>query len=337
MALTECVQCLERMKLIEPKDSPQIVGVPTHQLKSVGNGEKVGEMVGEIAELRSIIQTPPIVQQKINDSIDSLHTEIILRGLSRNTLSIYIYHNKRFFKWIKKPPRSVEEQDIKNYLSELLNQGKEHSTVALTRSAILFYYNEVLDKRFTKIKTPKIKKKLPIVLTKQEVQRLITATTHTKSRLITKLLYASGMRISEALNLCIGDLELGEHIAWVRSGKGGKDRMIILSHTVSKELKKYLKRKNIRTGHIFLGRTGERLSPRNVQSIIKRNAKKAKITKQVTPHKLRHSFATHLLDAGNDLRVIQELLGHSSLASTAIYTYVSTARKKSIKSPIDLL
>lgn len=272
----------------------------------------------------------------MENSLKLLETELKLRGASPHTIKTYVAVNKEFLEFVKKSPSSVQESDIKLYLGDLLTNGRAHSSVAVARSALLFYYNDILERGFAKIKTPKIQKKLPVVLTKEEVQRLIQAATHDKSRLIIKLLYASGLRVSELCQLKAGDLELSDRIAWVRSGKGGKDRMIILSETLIKDLSTYLRKQKITSGYIFPGRK-DSMQPRNVQKLIKKASFLAKIDKSVTPHKLRHSFATHLRESGTDLRLIQELLGHSSIQTTEIYTHVSSEEKKKVISPLDRL
>jgi site-specific recombinase XerD len=269
--------------------------------------------------------------------LDTLRAELVLRGLSEHTVRTYVAHNQRFLDWVKKAPADIVEDDIRHYLAYLLGSGKERSSVALCRSALLFFYNEVLKKGFSSIRTPKIQKKLPVVLTKEEVRSLIGACAHEKSRLLLKLLYASGLRVSEAVRLGVQDLEIDQKIAWVRAGKGGKDRMVILSESVAGELRNYLRAHAIGPGPIFLNKSGGQMTSRNVQKIVHAAALRAGIGKPVTPHKLRHSFATHLREAGNDLRIIQELLGHSSIQSTEIYTHVSAAEKRRITSPADSL
>jgi integrase/recombinase XerD len=266
--------------------------------------------------------------------MQDLQTELKLRGFSLNTERTYLHHNQAFLAFVKKQPAEVVENDIRLYLAHLLREEKQKSSVALVRSALLFYYNEVLKKSFASIKTPKIPKKLPITLTKEEIKKLLEAT-HGKSQLLIKLLYASGLRISEALKLKVEDLEIEQRIGWVRNGKGGKDRMIILSEQVLAELKEYLRTNKITAGYIFLGRNGRPMTSRNAQLIVQRAS--AGMAKHITPHKLRHSFATHLREAGQDLRVIQELLGHSSIQTTEIYTHVSTEEKRKVVSPADSL
>lgn len=151
------------------------------------------------------------------------------------------------------------------------------------------------------------------------------------------LLYACGFRVSELINLKIQDLELQEKIGRARQAKGKKDRTFNIPEILIQELKERIeKQKSANLDYLFTGPKGK-ISSRNIQKIVKKAAEKAGIEKQVHPHTLRHSFATHLLEAGTDIRMIQELLGHSNLSTTQIYTHISTEELKKIKSPIETL
>ena len=190
---------------------------------------------------------------------------------------------------------------------------------------------------FEDIKIPKKAKKLPVILTRDEVKALIGAAKLGRNRLIVEFLYSSGVRVSELTKLKIEDINLKEKIAKVVGGKGNKDRIIILSDKWVKKIKKYLDKRKIKNPWLFSKKNGKPLSVDTIQRIIKEAAQKAGIQKEVTPHKLRHSFATHLLEAGENIRKIQELLGHSSLNTTQIYTHVSVDQLKKVVSPLDKL
>ncbi len=270
------------------------------------------------------------------DFLKKLGTELKIRGFSQETVKSYTRHNADFIKFIKKAPDSATEDDLKNYLAYLISDKKlSSSSVALVRSALLFSYNQVLDKGFSSIKTPKIQRNPPAVLTKDEVKSLIDACFNDKSRLLILLLYSSGLRVSECLKLHVEDLDFKEKVCIVKQGKGKKDRVTVLSETFAEQLKEYLNKEGIEEGVIFMNKSGETFSVRNAQKIVSSAAKRAGIKKIVTPHKLRHSFATHLLDAGVSIRVIQELLGHSNLQTTQIYTRVSRELIRNVKSPLD--
>src|SRR3989344_6265795 len=181
-----------------------------------------------------------------------LQTELKLRGFSDRTVQTYLYQNEKFLEFNNKKPEDIQEIDIKEYLGHLLSDKKDaHSSVALAKAALKFYYDEILKKNIVTLKTPKLLRKLPEILTKEEMKRLLEACTHTKSRIIVKLLYSSGIRLSECLSLKVEDLEMGNKIGWVRGGKGGKDRMFILSEDVIKELRNYFNKKEIASGFIF--------------------------------------------------------------------------------------
>jgi len=187
---------------------------------------------------------------------------------------------------------------------------------------------------FAKIKAPKLEKKLPTVLTKDEIKRLIAVHKNFKHQLLIKMLYSSGLRVSECVSLKINDLELDEKMGTVRSGKGRKDRLIILSDNLISDIRKYLNKRNDNSPYLFPSRDTH-ITARMAQKIVNEAAKKADIKKRVFCHALRSSFATHLLESGTDIRIIQELLGHANLQTTQRYTKVSTEQLKKIRSPLD--
>jgi integrase/recombinase XerD len=270
------------------------------------------------------------------DFLRKLETELKIRGFSQETVKAYTRHNGGFAKFINKAPDFVAEDDLKAYLAYLISDRKlSSSSVALVRSALLFSFNQVLNRGFSSIKTPKIQRNPPAVLSKDEVKSLIDACLNDKSRLLILLLYSSGLRVSECLKLRVEDLDFKGKACVVKQGKGKKDRVTVLSETFAEQLKAYLNKQKIEEGAIFMNKDGEIFSARNAQKIVSGAARRAGIKKEVTPHKLRHSFATHLLDAGVSIRVIQELLGHSNLQTTQIYTRVSREHIRNVKSPLD--
>ncbi|MBI5148368.1 tyrosine-type recombinase/integrase [Candidatus Pacearchaeota archaeon] len=266
--------------------------------------------------------------------LEKLKTEMKLRGFSDKTISSYLFFNEKFLQFINKKPEEITTDDVKRYLAELIDK-KSRSTVSLAISAIKFFYEAILKKNFEELKIPKLEKKLPIVLTKQEIKHLIEASETKKSSLLLSVLYATGLRVSELTNLKKEDLNLQEKIGWVRSGKGKKDRLFILPEKLIQELQDYVS--NLQSEFLFPGRENDRMTSRNIQKIINKTAERAGIKKKVTPHTLRHSFGTHLLENGVDIRKIQELLGHSNLSTTQIYTHLSTDELKKIRSPLDTI
>ncbi len=266
--------------------------------------------------------------------LQNLETEIKISKLSPYTLRNYLKFNKELFKHSNKQPTEIEQQDVKNFLADKM-QDKASSSVILCLSAIKFAYLSLLQKDPTSgIKRPKNQKKIPVVLTKQEVQNLLNSAQTSKSKLILQFLYSSGLRVSEIVNLQPTDIDFSENTGWVRQGKGKKDRIFIFSQRLTKKLEKFIK-KHKDWNYIFS--PNKPLTTRNIQKIVQLSTIKAGINKEVHPHTLRHCFATHLLDAGVDIRKIQELLGHSNISTTMIYTHISSEDLKRIKNPFDSL
>jgi integrase/recombinase XerD len=264
-----------------------------------------------------------------------LETELRLRGFAERTVESYLYCNKRFLEFIKKEPEQIEESDIKKYFAYLISKNISPQTIVLIRSGLKFFYDEVLKKNIVNIKSPKKQRRLPVVLTKEEVKRLLEVLSNKKHRLILKMFYSTGMRLSELIHMKVGDIELGEKIGWIRNGKGGKDRLFLISEKIFDELKEYMAGLSSED-LLFRGFKGP-MTQRVVQKIVCTAAKRAGIKKDVHTHTLRHSFATHLLENGVDIRKIQELLGHASLSTTQIYAHVSTEELKKVRSPLDEL
>ncbi len=264
----------------------------------------------------------------------SLETEIKLRGFSKQTVKMYILYNRQFLERQEKEPQLITEEDVKGYLAhKMTEEGLSSKSLGLVKSALLFYYNEILGKKF-EIKTPKIKKSVPKVLSKDEINRLFKSISNKQHKMIIQLYYSSGLRLSEAVNLRVKDFSFDEGVLWIRDGKGGKDRMTILAPSLCKDLEKFCSFKE-GNDFVFLNKRGNPLTPRSVQYIIEKAREKAGLSSDVHIHTLRHSFATHLLEAGTDIRKIQELLGHSDLSTTQIYTKVSNEELKKVKSPLD--
>ncbi|MFT4249760.1 MAG: tyrosine-type recombinase/integrase [Candidatus Woesearchaeota archaeon] len=252
-----------------------------------------------------------------------LEAEMTLRGLSKHTQVAYLRYNEMFLEETGLEKEAVSKDDIKIFLAKKINEGLASRTIGLIRSALLFYYNEVLEKEFSNVRAPKIPQSLPKYLSQQEVASLIEAASSKQSKLMIQLLYACGLRVSELVRLRYEDVG-SDGLLQVRMGKGQKDRVTVLPKKLASQL----------VGEGFIFGDGS-MSTRNVQAVVSRAARKAGLDKNVTPHMLRHSFATHLLEQGENIRVIQELLGHSNLQTTQIYTHVSSDAIRDVKSPLD--
>ena len=266
------------------------------------------------------------------EQINLLKSELKLRGFSPLTVRNYSFFVEKFLKKTNKQAELLNQDDVKLYLSELF-ENKSKNTIMLAAASLKFFYTEILKKDFSAVKIPKKDRTLPEVFTKEEVKILLNNSDTEKSRLIIGLLYSSGLRVSELVNLKVSEVNFNENTGWVRKGKGSKDRIFTLSSSLGQDLQKYLESRE--NNYVFSKE--KPLTTRNIQKIISGTKKRAGIQKKVTPHTLRHSFATHLLEQGTDIRIIQSILGHSSLNTTQIYTHVSSEQIKKIKNPFDLL
>ena len=269
-----------------------------------------------------------------SNSFVVLMQEMNLRGFSQSTVESYLYYVENFIRFIKKSPKEVNSSDIKTYLERLIKEGKSSSTLNTAYSALQFYFEKVLRRKFfVNIPRTKKAKKLPVVLTKEEVLQILGAVKNVKHKLILALMYSSGLRVSEVVDLKVCDLDLESRLLSVRQSKGNKDRTTVISDKVADVLKKYLVNKDGKD-LVFESDYGGKLTTRTVQNIFHDAIKKTDIKKDATCHSLRHSFATHLLETGTDIRYIQELLGHNSVQTTQIYTKVTNYGLKNIKSPL---
>jgi len=270
--------------------------------------------------------------------LKKLETELKLRGFSKKTIEAYTSHNKKFIEFLDKEPEEASQKDVKEYMAYLMSEKSyKPSSISLMLSSLKFMYKETLKKDiFTDIRAPKAEKKLPTVLTKDEVKRLIEAVKNPKHKLLIEFIYSSGLRVGECVSIKIDDIDINEKIGLIRAGKGKKDRNIILSNKLIESLSNYLSNRSDNNPHVF-NIKDRHITIRQAQRIVKEASLKADIKKRVFCHALRSSFATHLLEAGVDIRIIQELLGHSNLATTERYTKVSTEQLKKVKSPLDSL
>lgn len=266
-------------------------------------------------------------------------TKLELRRYAFNTAKVYISMFEKFInRFYEIPINELTEIEIRTYLKELHDREISNSYMNQMVNSIKFYFEIVMDmpSRMYGLERPRKQKKLPKVISIEEVKLIIENTTNIKHRCIVSLLYSAGLRRSELLNLKTTDIDSKRMLIFVESAKGNKDRYTILSETVLEDLRRYFK--EWRPKHfLFEGLKGYQYSPTSVANIVRKSAIRANIHKRITPHMLRHSFATHLLENNTDLRYIQTLLGHSSSVTTEIYTQVATKNLQNIKSPLDFL
>ncbi len=273
-----------------------------------------------------------------NTCPDSFLDKLELKGYANNTVKTYISCFERFINYYHdKDIDKLDETDVRNYLKFIAQSNWSNSYINQSINSIKFYYEIVLGmpNRFYQIERPRKKRKLPVVLSKGEVKELLKITTNLKHKCILSLLYSAGLRRNELINLQLTDIDSKRMLIKVNDAKGNKDRYTLLSESVLIDLREYyLKYKPIK--YLFEGQNKEKYSATSIIKILSTAVHKAGINKHVTPHTLRHSFATHLLENGTDLRYIQLLLGHNSTKTTEIYTHVAKTSFNSIKNPLDL-
>ena len=260
-----------------------------------------------------------------------------LKKYAWNTVKTYVACFERFINYYKdKELKALSEYDVRNYLSHLIEQGRSNTDINQSINSIKFYYEVVLGmpNRFYMIERPKHKKTLPAVLSREEVCAIIEHTKNIKHRCLLSLLYSSGLRISELLKLKFEDIDRSRMAVIVKDSKGGSDRLTTLSATVLKDLEKYYWKYRPEE-YLFESPNGGMYSGSSVRKLLSKAAKSAGIKKRVYPHMLRHSFATHNLENGVNLRYIQVLLGHNSTKTTERYTHVTTNHLKEIKNLLD--
>lgn len=265
------------------------------------------------------------------DYINKLIEECNLRGYSKQTTKVYSQFLKDYLSFLEKSRLNMTKESVRYYL---LSKKFSVNSSRLAYAALAFFFREVLRKPFSREEIP-IKKKektLPKILSRRQIKQLIDSCNNQKHKVILKLLYASGLRLDELINLKRKDIDFEKNILYVKKGKGKKDRITIISENLKLDLLKYYSSYNFASEYVLEGRKGK-YTKKSVQKILKSLGNKTSI--KVHPHMLRHSFATHLLDDGVDIRYIQKLLGHSDIKTTQVYTQVSNRDIANIKSPLD--
>lgn len=275
----------------------------------------------------------------INKFIEHITVE---KNLSLNTSISYRNDVLKFIKYINSKKvnfMKINEEIYTDFLLYLKKNGYSASSICRIVSSIRNFYKFMVAKGYIKktefeIETPKIEKKLPEFLTEEEVEKILSLSNITRQHLrnlaILELFYSSGLRISELCNLKIEDFNFEKGFIKVK-GKGGRERLALVNNIAIGLIKRYLsENKKRKCEYVFVNNRGERISRQSIWKIVKKYAKYAGLEKNVTPHTFRHSFATHLLSAGMDLRFVQELLGHKSIATTEIYTHLNKRKIKEI-------
>jgi len=286
------------------------------------------------------VPMPPVLPDQFPHHWEiKLENELRSRKYSSNTIRNYLYYNHLLCNTLQKPPEEITTDNIKQFLA-VIEKSRDYSaaSINLAISAMKFFYKRVMQTDILREQhRPRHDKRLPIVLSKEEIKRMFMTEKNVKHRLLLMMVYASGLRVGEVVKLKRHDIDISRKILNIKAGKGRKDRYTIISETVINALADYFPRYEVNQW-LFSGYNPEKhLSIRSAQRIFEDALNGAKIKKEATIHSLRHSFATHLLESGTDIRYIQELLGHSSIRTTERYTHVAKRRTLSITSPLDTI
>ena len=287
----------------------------------------------------SALRKPPVIQTNRIKCPEEYIALLETKRYSLNTARTYVSLFTEFLNFFpNKPLVEINELDIKKYTHHIVKQGKSSSYQNQAINSIKFYFEQVLDmpQRFYEIDRPRKEQKLPSVLSEDEIRRIISVTENLKHKAILTTIYACGLRLSELLALKLTDIQRDRNLLLVRNAKGKKDRHTVLGNKTLDLLTKYYTMYRPQV-YLFEGQKGGPYSSKSVQNIVKHALTLAKISKPASTHTLRHSFATHLLENGTDLRYIQTALGHSSPKTTEIYTHVSTKGLAGVVSPLEKL
>ena len=266
--------------------------------------------------------------------LDKVERVLRLRSYSPRTRKAYLFYIKDYVRFSKKSCFKNKQKAIEEFLLDKHKRKQSPQTINLALNSVKFLYAEVLkDPQKIDLKFAKRNKKLPIVLSRTEVKKIIQATDNAKYKLMISLGYACGLRVSEVVNLKIADLDIDELVVHIKGAKGKKDRISVLPEKLQNDLQNVIAGKNA-DNFVFGSNRGGKLTTTSLQKMFRKSLAKTKINKPATLHSLRHSFATHLLENGTDVRYVQELLGHSNIRTTQIYTQVTNPKLKNIKSPL---
>ena len=277
-------------------------------------------------------RTTPLRQRMIED--------MTFRNMSPSTMRVYTYAVANFARYHHKSPDQLGLEDVRHYRLHLLSRGLKAKSINPIVGGLRFFSSTTLGNRQLAEQIPfaRVEETLPAVLSRDQIIQLLRAEPDLRMRTIFIVIYAAGLRISEVVKLTAADINSRREVIHVREGKGAKDRFIMLSEQLPRILRHYWPTRNAPGDLLFPGESpGQPITTRTVQRAFRETADRAGLPDKITPHTLRHSFATHLLEQGVDIRVIQQLLGHRNLNSTARYAQVAINMIRQIQSPLELL
>lgn len=271
---------------------------------------------------------------KFEELLSKIENELKLRNYSRKTIKSYLICLTDYFQYIKNVSKNPDTVLIKKYLLEKIDKGQSSQTINLYLNSIKYFYREIYKNNIPiNIKFAKCSKHLPVILSRDEISKIIDAIKNLKHKILISLSYGSGLRVSEIVNLKIKDLILEELTIHIKQAKGKKDRITIFPEKLKNDINILVTLRD-KNEYVFASERGGKLTERTAQKIFENALKRSDIQKDASFHSLRHSFATHLLENGVDVRYVQELLGHANIRTTQIYTHVTNPSIRNIKSPL---
>ncbi len=260
--------------------------------------------------------------------------ELNIRNYSKKTVKTYLHYISEYLDYKKENLEKMDPENIKDFILMKKEQKYSPQTLNLSINSLKFVYNNIIGEKMSLgIHMAKRDKKLPVVLTREEVSKIIEVTLNKKHKLLLALSYGAGLRVSEVVDLRVKDIDFGNLTLHIKGAKGKKDRITVFPEKIKADLEELVKDKG-GDAIVFESERGGPLSLRSAQKVFENALNKADIKKDASFHSLRHSFATHLLENGVDIRYIQELLGHSNIRTTQIYTKVTTPGLRGIMSPL---
>lgn len=268
-------------------------------------------------------------------NLETVQRELKIGGYRQRTIQAYTLVLKEFFSFRHGKYGQSPKELVKDFLMYKKDKNCSYKTLHVYLSGVKFYYRHIEEyPQEIDVKFPRTRRRLPVVLAKDEILYLIGTFYNLKHKLIVSLTYGAGLRVSEVANLKIKDLNYKEGIIYINDSKGGTDRITLLPTSLENELRQ-ITRDRALNEPVFIGPKGKKLTTRTLQKIFSSGLNRANIKKPATFHSLRHSFATHLLEEGVNMRYIQELLGHRNIRTTEIYTHISQRMiLKNVQSPL---
>lgn len=270
----------------------------------------------------------------MSNLLEVLKRTMQLQNYSPRTIRTYSGIAKDLYRHTRKNLGSLSQEEIEIYLQTKLEQGSASQTIRVYIQAIHFVMRELYHQNDDiKFRYPKRASRLPHILTREEIHEMLRCTKNQKHQLLLALAYSGGLRVSEVVKLKIEDVDFESNTLFIRCGKGQKDRITIFSEKLKQPLKQFTYHKP-QAQYLFLSERGGKLTERTAQAVFHQACERARITKHVSFHSLRHSFATHLLENGTDIRYVQALLGHANIRTTQRYTHVTRSTLTGIRSPL---